>query len=62
MKAKELLNLSKEELEKRYNEAKLELIKLNSQISTGTTIKSPGQVKQIKKTIAKIKTIQRQNE
>ncbi|MFH1771063.1 MAG: 50S ribosomal protein L29 [archaeon] len=62
MKHKEMQNLSKEELEKRYNEAKIELIKLNSQISTGTTIKSPGQVKQLKKTIAKIKTIQKQNE
>lgn len=62
MKIKELQNLSNEELEKRYNEVKIELIKLNSQISTGTTIKSPGQVKKLKKTIAKIKTIQRQNE
>lgn len=62
MKIKELQGLSNEELEKRYNEIKTELIKLNSQISTGTTIKSPGQVKQLKKTIAKIKTIQKQNE
>lgn len=62
MKIKELQNLSKEELEKRYKEVKIELIKLNSQISTGTTIKSPGQAKQLKKTIAKIKTIQKQNE
>ena len=34
-----------------------ELIKINAQISTGTTPKSPGQVKQIKKNIAKILTI-----
>ena len=36
---------------------KKERIKNNAQISTGTTPKSPGQVKQVKKNIAKILTI-----
>ncbi|MBC8500452.1 MAG: 50S ribosomal protein L29 [DPANN group archaeon] len=62
MKYKELKALSKENLEKKYEEAKIELIKLNSQVATGTTLKSPGQIKQLKKTIAKIKTLQKQNE
>jgi len=62
MKYKELKALSKEDLEKKYEEAKIELIKLNSQVATGITLKSPGQINQLKKTIAKIKTLQKQNE
>ncbi|MBU0472014.1 MAG: 50S ribosomal protein L29 [Nanoarchaeota archaeon] len=62
MKFKELSNLNNEELNKKLEEVKIELIKLNSQVATGITIKSPGQIKQLKKTIAKIKTIQKQNE
>lgn len=61
MKMKELRGLSKEDLEKRLKEIEIELIKLNSQVATGTTIKSPGQINQLKKTIARIKTIQNQN-
>ncbi|MFH1589762.1 MAG: 50S ribosomal protein L29 [archaeon] len=62
MNIKELKPLNNEDLEKKLTEAELELIKLNSQVATGTTIKSPGQIKQLKKTIARIKTIQKQNE
>ena len=57
MKAKEIRSMSKEDLDAKLNELKKELIKLNAQISTGTTPKSPGQVRQIKKNIARILTI-----
>lgn len=57
MKAKEIRAMNKEELEKKLGELRKELIKINAQISTGTTPKSPGHVKQIKKNIAKILTI-----
>ncbi|MGE0793284.1 MAG: 50S ribosomal protein L29 [Candidatus Woesearchaeota archaeon] len=56
MKYKEIISLSEAEKEKKINEAKLELLKLRAQISQGTVLKSPGQVKQFKKTISKIKT------
>ena len=49
--------MSKEDLQVKLEELKKELIKINTQISTGTTPKSPGQVKQIKKNIARILTI-----
>jgi len=62
MKFKELKGLGKEDLQKKENEARTELIKLNSQVATGGAIKNPSQIKQLKKTIAKIKTIQNQNE
>ena len=38
-------------------ELKKELMKLNSQIAIGTVPKSPGKVKEIKRTIAKILSI-----
>lgn len=57
MKTKEIRSMSKEDLEVKLEELRKELIKVNAQISTGTTPKSPGQVKQIKKNIAKILTI-----
>jgi len=49
--------MSKEDLNTKLVELKKELIKVNAQISTGTTPKSPGQVRQIKKNIARILTI-----
>ncbi|MFH1072945.1 MAG: 50S ribosomal protein L29 [Nanoarchaeota archaeon] len=58
MKHKELINLSAEELDKKLDEIDLELIKLNSQVASGTTPKNPGQIRKLKKTIARIKTIQ----
>ena len=47
---------TKEELESQLQELKKELVKLNTQVATGTTLKSPGQVKKTKKTIARILT------
>ena len=57
MKAKDLRSMSKDDLNSKLAELRKELIKHNAQISTGTTPKSPGQVREIKKTIAKILTI-----
>lgn len=57
MKAKEIRSMNKEDLNVKLEELKRELIKLNAQISTGTTPKSPGQVKEVKKNIARILTI-----
>jgi len=62
MKAKELRAMDKEELMKKYGELRMELIKQNSQIATGTIPKSPGLVKNTKKTIARILTVLRANQ
>jgi len=45
------------DLESRTAELKKELMKINSQIAIGTIPKSPGKVKEIRRTIAKILTI-----
>ncbi len=56
-KKKELKLMSKEDLTSKLDELKKELMKFNTQIATGTTPKSPGQIKNTKKTIARILTI-----
>jgi len=58
MKAKEIRQTSKEELDKKIFEFKKEMIKLNAQVATGTPPKNPNQIKEIKKTIARILTVQ----
>jgi large subunit ribosomal protein L29 len=57
MKIKEIRNLSAEDLKTRLKELQQEQLKLNVQLATGTTPKSPGQVRQVRKTIARIHTI-----
>ncbi len=57
MKAKELKVMNELDLEKKMTELKKELMKVNSQIAIGTLPKSPGKVKEMKRTIAKILTI-----
>lgn len=51
---KELKNMNKEDLQTKLNDLRKELIKENAQIAVGTTPKSPGQIKQMKKAIARI--------
>jgi len=57
MKAKELKAMNEIDMENKMIELKKELMKINSQIAIGTIPKSPGKVREIKKTIAKISTI-----
>ena len=54
MKFKELSGMSKEERGKKLKELELELIKLNAQVATGTPPKNAGQLKRLKKDIAKM--------
>jgi ribosomal protein L29 len=56
MKSKEFKSKSKEDLETHLVELRKELIKLNTQVATGTTLKSPGQVRKTKKNIARVLT------
>ena len=57
MKTKELKALNDPDLDLKIIELRKELMKANSQIATGTVPKSPGKVREMKKTIAKILTI-----
>lgn len=57
IKNKELRLMPDKEIRKKLDELTIELMKLNAQVATGTTPKSPGQVTVTKKTIARILTI-----
>jgi large subunit ribosomal protein L29 len=57
MRAKEIRDKSEEELQQKIIELKKDLIKEYAQVATGTQLKSPGQIKKMNKTIARIHTI-----
>jgi len=57
MRYKELQGLSKNDLEEKELELAKELMKDNAQVATGTTPKSPGKIKVLKKDIARIRTL-----
>jgi len=58
MKAKEIRGTDKSLIDEKTLELKKELVKMNAQIAVGTAIKNPGQAKKMKKTLARIITIQ----
>ena len=58
-KSKMLAGLSKPELNSKLAELELELIKLNAQVATGSALKNPSQVGDVKKNIARVKTLLR---
>jgi large subunit ribosomal protein L29 len=60
MKYKELKDLSAKELETKRNELLITLMKENAQVAMGTIPKNPGILKSHKKTIARIRTAERQ--
>ena len=57
MKYKDLMALKPSEMEKKQQEVVIELVKIQAQVAIGTTPKNPGQIKQFKKILARIKTI-----
>ncbi len=60
LKASEIRKMSREELEKKLKELRLELAKEKANIDVGSSVQSPGKLREIRKTIARIKTIQNQ--
>ena len=60
MNNKEILGMDTEEIIIKINEMRTELVKLNAQVATGTNPKNPGQIKQIRKSVAQMKTVMQQ--
>ena len=54
MKMKDIRSLPEKELNEKINEIHKELMKSNAQIALGATPKNPGNVRLMKKTIARI--------
>ena len=57
MKKKDLKKTNPTELKKKLEELRRDIMKYNSQISTGTPSENPGKIRAVKKTIARIKTM-----
>ncbi len=57
MKKLELKQKNTEDLTKQLTELRRDLMKLNSQRSTGTVPENPGNIKKFRRTIARINTI-----
>ena len=57
---KEFHNLNSEEITRRLQELKKELMKDQVQIASGTTPANPGKTRQIKKNVARLLTILKQ--
>ena len=62
MKVKEIASMDKKASEEKLLELKKELVKMNAQVAMGAAIKNTGQVRKIKKTIARIYTVQKEQE
>ena len=60
MKTKEIRTLDKNTLNEKKVELKKELVKMNAQVAIGTALKNPGQVRETKKTVARILTIEKE--
>jgi ribosomal protein L29 len=59
MKFKDLAQLSAEERKNKRRELELELIKMNTQVATGTPPKNAGTVSRIKKDIARLMLLEK---
>ena len=61
MKANEIRKLSTEEINTKINESKEELFNLRMKQATGN-LENPGRIKELRKTVARLKTILRERE
>ena len=57
LRAKDIRKMEEKDIEKHLKDLYLELSKERANIHIGATVTSPGRVKEIRKTIARIKTI-----
>ncbi len=59
LKTKKIRELSEKEAEEKLKELQLELFKESGSKAIGGTVKSPGQIREIRRTIARIKTVKK---
>jgi len=58
----QIREMSPEERDRRLEEMKTELSKLRTMISAGGSVENPGRVKELRKTVARLKTVMREEE
>jgi len=59
-KSKALRDMSNEELEKKLQELRMELMKEKAKIKVGGVADNPGKIREIRRTIARILTIKKE--
>jgi large subunit ribosomal protein L29 len=62
LRMSQIREMSPEERNRRLDEMKTELSKLKTMISAGGSVENPGRVKELRKTIARLKTVAREEE
>ena len=62
LRMSQIREMSPEERDRRLDEMKTELSKLRTMISAGGSVENPGRVKELRKTIARLKTVTREEE
>jgi len=60
LRVKEIRDMPSEERMKKLNELKTELIRLKTMIEAGGTVENPARIKELRKTIACILTIEKE--
>ncbi|MEM3700035.1 MAG: 50S ribosomal protein L29 [Candidatus Bathyarchaeia archaeon] len=60
MRLKEIRDMSSEERMKKLTELKTELQRLKTMVKAGGTVENPARIKELRKTIARILTIERE--
>ena len=58
----EIRNMAESEIEEQINDMKLELAKERGQIAVGGFPENPGRIKELRRTLARIKTIRNEKE
>ena len=61
MKRKEMKKLDAKDINKKLDEFRLELAKERAKIDVGANVTSPGRIREMRKTIARMLTIQKEN-
>jgi large subunit ribosomal protein L29 len=60
MRLKEIRDMSSEERMKKLTELKTELLRLKTMVKAGGTVENPARMKELRKTIARILTVERE--
>ena len=60
LRVKEIRDMTAEERTKKLSEIKTELVRLKTMIKAGGTIENPARIKELRKAIARILTIERE--
>lgn len=62
MRLREIRLLTPEEREKKLTELRTELLKLRSTVEAGGAVENPARIREIKKVIARLLTVQRESQ